>query len=329
MELGADVVPFKEGDYFDVAGRSWIRSVLLRLQEKYKVGNRIATLNRDLVMKATTEGVDCVVIVRGDLISPRTLRKLRERGITIVGMNNDNPFSAKHEFYKWRLLKQGIRFYDLYYAYRHSNIQQFKDAGCSNVRLLRSFFIRETSKPIQACAKSIDLVFIGHWEPDGRDAYVSSLLDLPNLTFKIYGTGWDKSLLADQITQRQGAVYPVFSEQYNEAINRAKIALVLLSGLNEDTYTRRVFEITAAKTMMLSQFTDDLTSLFQDEKEVIYFRNVKELCSKVAYFSTHERERDIVATAGYQRVMQDGHEAVDRARQMLSDIRELRNNAKS
>jgi len=106
-------------------------------------------------------------------------------------------------------------------------------------------------------------------------------------------------------------------EDYNVALNSCKIALVFLSHLNNDTYAIRCFEIPATGTFMLSTYTDDLATLFEPDKEAVYFKTPDELISKVDYYLAHDDERKQIARNGYERVMRDGHEAKDRAEQII------------
>jgi spore maturation protein CgeB len=105
------------------------------------------------------------------------------------------------------------------------------------------------------------------------------------------------------------------------ALNSTKIALAFLSKLNADTYTRRCFEIPAAGAFMLAEYSDDLASLFAEGKEADYFRSPEEMMDKVRYYLRHETHRRRIASAGLSRVHLDGHEALDRARQIRDDVR--------
>ncbi len=72
----------------------------------------------------------------------------------------------------------------------------------------------------------------------------------------------------------------------------AKVALCFLSTLNQDTYTRRNFQIPAMKTAMLCQYTDDLASLFKPDLEAVYFSSKVELLNKlkILIFDEHLRK---------------------------------------
>jgi spore maturation protein CgeB len=161
-----------------------------------------------------------------------------------------------------------------------------------------------------------DIVFIGHFEDDGRKEYIKYLLDDRGLDFHIYGTLWDRSKYTMEIRSHFGEIKPLYND-YNLALNSVKIALVFLSKRNNDTYTRRCFEITAAKTFMLSQYTDDLDSMFKEGVEAEYFRDKEEMIDKIRYYLEYDDKREKIAKAGYKRLFRDGHEVTDRAGEIL------------
>ncbi|MDQ7083778.1 MAG: glycosyltransferase [Sulfurovum sp.] len=161
-----------------------------------------------------------------------------------------------------------------------------------------------------------DVVFIGHYEDDGRDEAIKLLID-NGIDLKLYGTEWDKSKYYDFFRDRLSEIKPVYND-YNLALNSTKIALVFLSKLNNDTYTRRCFEIPATKTMMMAEYSDDLNTMFSEGKEADYFKTKEELLGKVQYYLAHQDTLTEVSENGYQRLLRDGHEIRNRVKEVIS-----------
>lgn len=67
----------------------------------------------------------------------------------------------------------------------------------------------------------------------------------------------------------------------------------------------RDFEIPMSRTLSLTQYSDELSSFFEDGKEVVSFRNEFELVDKVKYYIAHKTEREQIAKAGYGRALKD------------------------
>lgn len=295
-----------------------------KFQNKFLFGPRIHKMNVDLLRKAHSCTPDLVFIYRGTHVTARTVRSLCKTGALVFGYNNDDPFSASYPRYFWRHFLASIPHYHHVFAYRTSNIQSYYACGAHSSSLLRSYYIASRNfstepDPRYAC----DVIFIGHFENDNRDACIAALLDA-RVDFKLYGTEWHRSKLYPILKKRFGEIVPLRGGEYNKALNSARIGLVFLSHLNNDTYTRRCFEIPAAKTFMLSEYTEDLNELFEEGKEAEYFRNTEELIKKVHYYLAHPDERVVIAQAGHARLLRDGHEVTDRAREILRVFEQLR-----
>ncbi len=324
QELGVEAHAFKEARYFS-PGK--LGSLWPRVQRRLGAGPAFARLNADLLRTAEHLHPDAVFLFRGDAILPETLQGLRAQGAQVVGWNNDDPFSELAPTRRWVHFVRGIPSYDRLWGYRLSNVEEFRRRGCPRVGLLRSFYLRELNFPVSDPIASpflSQVAFVGHWEDDGRDVFVEALLREPALDFKVWGTLWERSRLARELARRFGAIRPVLSEAYNLALNGAAIALVFLSRLNHDTYTRRCFEIPATGTLMLSQYTPDLATLFEEGVEAEFFRGPEELLDKVRFYTRHDDARRKIGMAGRVRLLRDGHEALDRARQVLDAMRQDR-----
>jgi spore maturation protein CgeB len=315
-ELGHEVHAFKELDYFQPTTLS------ARAQNKFRWGPRVGKLNRDLRARARQIKPDVLFVFRGEHIFPETLSELRAAGSHVIGWHNDDPFSARYPRYVWRHFRRSIPVYERLFAYREANVRDFLREGCPRASMLRSFYLREVNFPLDAkdSPYRCEVSFVGHWEPDGRERYVRALIEDGSFQFRLWGTLWERSPIAGMLEQRFGQVRPVLYEEYNRALNASKISVAFLSKLNSDTYTRRNFEIPASGSFMLSQYTDDLATLFREGEEAEYFRSEAELLDKVKFYLRNESARARIAAAGRARVLRDGHEAIDRAKQVVRTL---------
>ena len=286
---------------------------------------KLIKINRDFFKKVVEVNPQFIFIYRGTHIWAKTIRKIKivYPEIIIAGYHNDDPFSKrKVEFLNRHYLK-ALSVYDWIFTYRQKNILEYKKLGYSNVSLLRSYFIKEKNYPvsdIQTQKYKTDVIFAGHYEDDRRDEYIKVVLDA-GLKFKLFGPEWERSQYYQYFINKL-KIIPYLTNDYNLALNSAKIALVFLSKLNNDTYTRRCFEITATKTFMLSQYTDDLNSMFKEGVEAEYFRDKEEMMNKIRYYLKYADKREKIAEAGYERLLRDGHEVTDRVGEILRIYRE-------
>jgi hypothetical protein len=289
-------------------GKDEFRSFNARLQNKLIEGPIVRRYNADLLALCEQTGPDVFLAYRGTHVLPSTLRNMRAKRVSI---NNDDPFSPGASALHWRRFRAGLPEYDTNFVYRHRNLDDYRAAGARNVHLLRSFYIPARNYPMDI-PQEYDVVFAGHFEPDGRDAVLARVLD-EGIDLRIFGPEWESSPLVNRIPMPEY----LDGERYNRVLNASKIVLSFLSTLNRDTYTRRCFEVPASGAFLLSQYSDDLASLFEEGREIAFFRNAGELVEKIRYYLAHDEERRAIARAGHERVRKDGHDVTGRMRQML------------
>ena len=99
---------------------------------------------------------------------------------------------------------------------------------------------------------------------------------------------------------------------------------VFLSKLNRDTYTRRCFEIPATKTFLLSEYSADLASIYQEGEEAEFFRDRREFIAKIIKYLADDAGRRTIAEAGYRRVHCDGHDVNTRMAEVVRLVENIR-----
>lgn len=291
-----------------------------RLENRFAIGPDVSVINHRLVRCVEEHKIEIVFIYSARVISWKTVRKLRTMGVKTAIYCNDNPFSDYFPFYFWRNIRKGVRFCDVAYSYRQGDISDYQKAGAENVKLLRSYYITDRNYRIENRKPSAfqvpEVVFLGHMEKDERIEYLDALLE-QGIHLGVRGTPeWE----CFAKNRKNVTVFQETVRHYNEILNRTEIAVVFLSKINHDTYTRRCFEIPAAGTMMLAPYTKDLASLFEEGKEIVFYRSKEDFVQKAKYYLVHDDERRNIGLAGHRRVMRDGHSETDRVRQILEDM---------
>lgn len=297
--------------------------LITRLQNKFLFGPKINKLNKDLLHKTNTFKPDLIFFYRPTMIFPKTIKKLKTTSACkLFAYHNDDPFGKNHPFYLNRHFISSLKYFDWIFSYRQKNLIDYKKRGFTNTSLLRSYFLKQNNFYIPNIKKEYDLIFIGHFEDDGRDEYINFLLE-NKINVKLYGTYWNRSKYYSYFKEILGDINPVFGEEYNTEINKSKMALVFLSKLNNDTYTRRCFEIPITKTIMVSEYTDDLNSMFEENKEALYFRNKEELINNIQKVINNDEFYNYISNSGYKKIKQTGHEVTDRANEIIKTYKNL------
>ncbi len=302
---------FATNRYMESSGS--VGKLLMRIQNKLAYGCSVTKVNKKLLETIKAEKPELAFLYSSRLIYPKVIKQIKDLGCKVFMYNNDNPFAPYFPKYFWRHYLGGLRYADYGFVYRHSNVEDYKKSGCENVELLRSYYIEERNFYVEHPKLVVpEVIFLGHHEPDEREGYIRSLLK-QNISVGVMQKSWE-----DFEPENPQVVKLADSHKYyNEMLNAAKIALVFLSKINHDTYTRRCFEIPAVKTMMVAPYTEDIAAMFEDGKEVVLYKNEQEFAEKVKYYLEHEDERLQIANAGYERVMRDGHEVCDRIKQVM------------
>ena len=302
-----------------------------RIQNRFSIGPLIYRINKELASKCVELKPDIVWVYNSRFINPKTIKKIRlhSPNTKFALYSNDNPFSLNAKPLFWWNYLRCIPAYDVHFCYRHRNFKDYYRLGADNVKLLRSYYIPTEDYHIESGKIPqrfiCDVVFAGHYEDDGRVEMLESICQ-KGYKVNIFGGGWDSALAKlrnDSQLRSKFPIKPATGEEYRYAISGAKVALCFLSTLNRDTYTRRSFQIPAMRVAMLSQYTEDLESLYVPDVEALFFRNEKELLNKLDLILSNDRLRESIALAGHVRVISDRHDVYSRMKQWVCDVNSI------
>ena len=320
QRLGQTVVPFRWSPFFEGLGG--------RAERKWTiVGPATRRMNAALQRAIRENEPDVVLVWRGTHVLAQTLAVARRANRVLVSYNNDDPFSPVYFTgplrYRrmWRLFRQRIPDYDIHLVYRPVNVREMRAAGAREVHLFPPYFVPEIDQRVELTpedrkAYGCDIVFIGRYEADGRFETLQALVDA-GVRVRLFGTNWPARTL-ERLRIGTGPVQPVRGVEYRKALCAASMALCFLSRLNRDVYTRRIFEITACGTLLVSERTPELERWFADGREAVFFSSPTELVSRVhALLAMPEMIEDIAAD-GLARVHADRHSVDGRMEQLLS-----------
>lgn len=300
-------------------------SIYHRIQFRFLQGPIIWKINKRLLIAVKKFNPDIIWLYNVQLIFPETIYKIRKivPKAKLVQFANDNPFSLDAKQKYWRHYLNSIPLFDIHFSYRKSNIIDYYKRGAKNVFMLRSYFIanEDFNIPISIIPKSFlcDVVFAGHYENDGRVELLEAICEA-GYNLNLFGGGWDEALpylRKNSPLHKYFPIRPVTGNEYRYAICGAKVGLCFLSSLNKDTYTRRNFQIPAMKVAMLSEFSDDLVTLFEPNIDALFFTDKFSLLEKINLLIHDDMFRLSIANSGHKRVHEGLHEINDRMKTFL------------
>jgi len=329
--LGHEVEPFAWHEY--VSSTPSPGMLLRRAQNKYLVGPLLSRINRDLEARVVAHQADLVFVYRGTHVLRAALERIRQRvpHVRLIGYNNDDPYAAGQPSWPWRHFRAAIPAYDCVLAYRPHNLDDFRAAGARSTRLLMPWFVPQIHHPVDLSEADrarygSEVVFIGHYEPDGRLEAIAALA-AAGVRVRLFGPGsghpgydWHGPLAAHPQLAGLMPVREAWNGEYTRALCASRVALCFLSKRNRDRYTRRCFEIPATGTMLMSEYTPELAALYREGQDAEFFRSTGELVAKVRAYLANPAARDAVAASGLERVHREGHDVVSRVRRMLEEV---------
>jgi len=288
--------------------------ILDRFQAKYYHGFPLRKMNIDIINEVETFKPDFVFFYYCFTVFESTYKRIHELGIKFFTYCNDDPYGKilrKPWCYRFH---KSIRLADWNFVYRQKNISDYKKDRINNVSVLLPYYLKKNIL-LEKCVSILPIAFLGHYEADGRDKYIKALLD-NNIPVTVFGGSYWKS--APLYKEIQSCILPGRSgKAYYETINKLQVAIVFLSKLNHDTYTRRCFEIPATKTCMLCEYTDDMNQMFPEDECAVYFHSIKDFIEKAAFLLAHPEECKRIGENAYERLKVIGGNEVDRCKEII------------
>lgn len=91
---------------------------------------------------------------------------------------------------------------------------------------------------------------------------------------------------------------PVFSVYAESKINLN----ISLKGIEGGT-PQRIMDIIGAGGFVLTNYCSETAELFEENKEIVMFRDPEELLEKASFYLAHDEEREKIARAGYEKLI--------------------------
>ena len=323
-ESGVEVSALSVSNFF--------KGYLGRIQQSIPLpGPVMLGLNRAVIAAVKAQQPDLVLFWQPTHVLPNTIRQLVSMGVQTASYNNDDPFRSKgylnvpwHQHFLWHWYIKCLPLFNYNFFYRQINCAEAKAHGARHAEVLLPYFMPWQDCPVQITSNEqqryeTDVVFVGHYEPDGREDSIRALVTA-GIRVKLWGGHyWSRTVLGD-LYDSLSPIVPAEGGDYAKALCGAKICLCFLSKLNRDTYTRRCFEIPACGKVMLAERTDDLLQFFQEDEEACFFSSPEELVRKAQWLINNPAIRASIAQAGLLRVWADGHDVANRAKYFLSVV---------
>ncbi|MBR0713051.1 glycosyltransferase [Bradyrhizobium liaoningense] len=192
--------------------------------------------------------------------------------------------------------------YDLMISQIFQVVQSFRKAGVKSEMLHLGFEPDILNVLPPAPERNIDVSFVGAISADHQQRVAQLEAVARRYDLKLYGSGLH-TLPASSPLHRcyQGEVWGV--EMY-QALRASRITLnshIDMAG--REAGNARLFEATGVGTFLLTDFKDNLHTLFDDGREVVAWRSVDECLTMIDRYLADEDARSAIAAAGQARTL--------------------------
>lgn len=248
-----------------------------------------------------------------------TLKNLKKRypNIKIVSVLTDDPFGLYNK--GWRLLRDTANLYDVHFVQRSVNVKEIYNYGSPRVEICYRSFDSNFHCVMPNVVKNnkYHTEFIGSYEKDRCDSIIFLIEN--GIKVGVTGDGWESSELFSRFPQfYMGSA--VYGDAYVDKINSINIALHFLRHANRDEQDSRTFELPACGAAVIAEYSDLHGNLFEENKEILFFRNNIELLERVRFLIGRPDLVSAIGLAGQARCYSSGYDHQSRVISILDKI---------
>jgi spore maturation protein CgeB len=282
--------------------------------------------NKEFFSIVSKEMPDLLFIIKGDNFFPVTLEKIKKvLSCPVVGYAWDEPFYTHNNIqddYRRANLKDGIHWYDLFFVFDAFYIDEIKRQGAKKVKYLPlatnpNRYSEITVTDQDRCDYDYDVCFIGMPFPNRVEMFES----LRDYNLGVFGDHWTKYFILE------GKITPSYykgkasGETVNKIYLSSKIVLNIHHPHSIEGLNTRTFDIPACGAFEMVDDKKNVEKHFKIDKEIVTFKNVNELKSKIDFYLKNDNLRRTISACGKQRVLNE-HTWVHRAMSIITTLKE-------
>jgi spore maturation protein CgeB len=166
-------------------------------------------------------------------------------------------------------------------------------------------------KPMPASECRYQVSFVGAAHGERREQIEK--LRAAGLDIACFGHGWPNG--------------PVEMDDIPNIMRQSVISLNFANSKGDNQIKARTFEVPGAGGFLLTESAKGLDCFFQPEKEISVYENFSELVDKIHYYLAHEKQRDDIALAGFERTRRE-HTYSNRMRAVITHTLGVKSNTK-
>ncbi len=303
-------------DYTSHFYRTASPSITNKILDRLLMSSISNKINKDFLAETEAVRYNLLVVLKGANLSPETLRRVKNNVDYMVNWDPDdfnNPISSS------KYVVDSIHLYDVIFSPREHLFDEYLNKGVKKVVALDWYCMPTIQKKLSLSRSEInkygsDVVFVANWSPR-REEYIYGLR---SLNVRVWGQGWYKSGKAFKKSIK--CMPPIYFPEMSKVVNACKINLNMLTLENRDTSNFRNYEVPACGAFQLSERSEKISSIFQEDKNIACFSSAQELEEKCNYYLENESERQKIADESYEMILNSPNKIDDRALAILKTV---------
>ena len=280
-------------------------SMLTRLRHRLRLPGDPARANASILNKVAA-GADILWLDNADMVRPATLARAKEiaTNLRILYYTEDDMMNSR---LRTRWIEGAFRYLDLWVTTKSYNQapDELPAFGMHNILFVNNVAAPEIHRPLrvndnEATAFGAPITFIGSFEAPRAH----SLLRLAeaNIAVRVWGNGWRHMLEKHPNLRIEGRA--IYNLDYAKSISSSAINLCFLRHQSRDLQTCRSVEIPSCGGFMVHERNSEITSLFREDKEAVYFSSDDELIECCRKWAEKSDGRNEIAKNGRRRVQE-------------------------
>ncbi len=279
--------------------------------------------NEAVLRQASLSAYDFVIVFKGNLLRPETVKRLREYGKPVFNFYPDVSFQDHGP-----AIPAALGWYDCVFTTKLFHGQrEMQEFGIRDLQHVRHGFDPEVHRPVTVSPKvargyESDVSFVGCWSPEKEEKLLHLLRRAPEISIKVFGLGWKYS--SSEFRKRIGEnLRPgAFGDELAIVYGTSKVSLGLLSCSTSDSKLRdqttaRTFQIPAAGGFMLHEDTPEVRTFFADGEEVLLFSGNEDMVAKIELALQTPLLRESIRERGYERCLREPYDYSSAAEKVL------------
>lgn len=280
-------------------------------------------MNRRLLAVVREHKPDlCFFFLFTDEIKPETIREITEKS----GAITFNWFADDH----WRFdnfSKYWAPFFHWVATTDSQAPEKYRKIGCKNVIKTQWACNQFLYKPLPS-DKNYAVTFVG--QPHGNRRSIIKKIRNAGISVDCFGYGWPNGRVSQEemikifsnskinlnLTKASGVfgikpLAKVFLDKDANGLLRLNSPAAWLDnfrsllGKRREQIKGRNFEVPGCGGFLLTGDADNLRDYYEDGKEIVIFKGASDLVEKIGYYLEHDREREAIARAGYERTLRE------------------------